>query len=105
MFVGEYGIPRREFLYDIRFWEAKRIIRGYRRRNILQYQLQRIQAWASMFCMGNPNRKSPSDIFKLYFDDDEEDIPPISEEDQAELQALMAAENERIRREKESSEE
>ena len=58
-----------------------------------------------MFCMGNPDHKSPSDIFHLYFDDDEEDVPPISEEDEAELQALMAAENERIRQEKESSEE
>ena len=58
-----------------------------------------------MFCMGNPDRKSPSDIFKLYFDDDEEDVPPISEEEEAELQALMAAENERIRQEKESSKE
>lgn len=44
------------------------IIRGYRRRNILQYQLQRIQAWASMFCMGNKEGKQPQDIFPLYFD-------------------------------------
>ena len=27
--VGEIGFPRREFLYDIKFWEARRIIRGY----------------------------------------------------------------------------
>ena len=44
------------------------IIRGYRRRNILQYQLQRIQAWASMFCMGNKDGKTPDDVIPLYFD-------------------------------------
>ena len=70
MLVGEIGIPRREFLYDIQFWEARRIIRGYRRRHILHYQLQRINAWASMFCMGNPKHMKPQDVLPLFFDDD-----------------------------------
>ena len=89
MFVGEIGMPRGEFLYDIRAWEARRIIRGYRKRRVLQYQLQRIQAWASMFCMGNPNKVAPNDIFHLYFDDDD---------DAARLQAEMAAINKANRR-------
>lgn len=33
MFVGEIGLPRREYLYDIRFWEARRILSGYNRRH------------------------------------------------------------------------
>ena len=37
--MGEIGIPRREFLYDIRIWEVRRIIRGYRRRDLLKHQL------------------------------------------------------------------
>ena len=93
-------MPRREFLYDIKFWEANRIYRGYRRRNILQYQLQRIQAWASMFCMGNPDRKRPTDIVKLYFDDDDEmDAPPITDEERLQLQAEMDAWNAQIQAE------
>ncbi len=87
-------MPRREFLYDIRFWEAKRIIRGYRRRNILSYQLQRIQAWASMFCMGNPKHVKPTDIFKLYFDADEElSAPPMTEDEIKEIQGEIDAIN------------
>lgn len=85
-------MSRREFLYDIKFWEARRIYRGYRRRNILQYQLLRMNMWASMFCMGNPEHKLPTDIVKLYFDDDDRDeIPEMSEEEKIQLQADMDA--------------
>lgn len=81
----------------MRFWEVNRIIRGYRRRNVLHHQLQRINAWASMYCMGNPKHKSPQDILHLYFDDemedDEEEIPGLTPEECAELQAEMDAIN------------
>lgn len=95
MFVGEYGMNRREFLYDIQMWEAHRIIRGRRRSKILQYQLQRLQVWASLFCLGNPEKKLPTDIIHLYFDDDEEDEPPppISDEDRQELLNLIRMKN------------
>ena len=94
MFVGEIGIPRREFLYEIRGWEARRILKGYQRRHILMYQLQRIQAWASMFCMGNPEKKTPSDIVHLYFDDfDKESDHPISDDEIRQMQEEMAAIN------------
>ena len=71
------------------------IIQGYRRRNVLQYQLQRIQAWASAFCMGNPRQKTPNEFFKLYCDDyiTEDEQPLITIEEQKELQAEMAAIN------------
>lgn len=94
LFVGEIGISRREFLYEIKAWEARRIIKGYQRRNILHYQLQRMQVWASMFCMGNPEKKSPTDIFHLYFDDfDKESDQPISDDEIREMQDMMAAIN------------
>lgn len=86
MIVGEIGFPRREFLYEISFWEARRIIRGYKRRNILAYQLLRLTAYGSMFTMRDPNGKSPTDWLPLYFDkDDEENVAPISEEEEAEM--------------------
>jgi hypothetical protein len=96
LLVGEIGIPRREFLYDIRFWEVRRIIKGYRRRNILHYQLQRMNVWASMFCMGNPKNKRPQDIFPLFFDDDDEerdDETDYTDDEVAALQAEMDAIN------------
>lgn len=33
LFVGEIGLPRKEYLYDIRYWEAQRILNGYNRRH------------------------------------------------------------------------
>jgi hypothetical protein len=94
LFVGEIGIPRREFLYEIRGWEARRILKGYQRRHILMYQLQRMQVWASMFCMGNPEKKTPSDILHLYFDDfNKESDQPISDDEIRQMQEEMAAIN------------
>jgi len=92
--VGEIGIPRREFLYDLRFWEVRRIIRGYRQRDRLKHQLIAECAYAAMFAMRDPKGKTVSDMFPMLFDDDDDDDePPISAEDVEELQAVMDALN------------
>lgn len=98
-------MPRHEFLYDITFWEAKRIIRGRRQRNILKYQLMRMNIWASMFCMGNPRNVKPDELFKLYFDDDDisNDAGITDEEAQQMLEDLNAI-NKQLRDKRESSE-
>ena len=98
-------MPRHEFLYDITFWEAKRIIRGRRQRNILKYQLMRMNIWASMFCMGNPRNVKPDELFKLYFDDDDvtNDAGITDEEAQQMLEDLNAI-NRQLRDKRESSE-
>ena len=70
------------------------IIQGYRRRNVLQYQLQRIQAWASAFCMGNKDGKRPQDLVDLYIDhyiDESEE--QLTQQEVDDLQAEMAAIN------------
>jgi len=92
--VGEIGIPRREFLYDIRFWEVRRIIRGYRQRDLLKHQLIAECAYAAMFAMRDHKGKTVSDMFPMLFEDDDDyDEPPISEEDVADMQAMMDAFN------------
>lgn len=98
-------MPRHEFLYDITFWEAKRIIRGRRQRNILKYQLMRMNIWASMFCMGNPRNVKPDELFKLYFDDDDvaNDAGITDEEAQQMLEDLNAI-NRQLREKRKSSE-
>ena len=96
--MGEIGRDRFETLYKMSYCEIALIIRGYRHRNILQYQLQRMQVWASMFCMGNPKRKDPTDVVKLYFDDYRgQDAPPVSQQEIDELQAEMAAINRKMK--------
>ena len=92
--MGEIGIPRREFLYDISFWEVRRIIRGYRQRDLLKHQLIAECAYTAMYAMRDPQGKTVADMFPMLFDyDDDDDEPPLTEEDVAELQAEMKAIN------------
>ena len=95
MVVGEIGRDRIEYLYEMSYCEIALIIRGYRRRNVLQYQFQRMQVFASTFAFrNNEDHKKPEDMWPLYFDKYIETIaPPISDAEKAELQAEMDAIN------------
>lgn len=98
MLVGEIGIPRREFLYDLQFWEVRRIVRGYRRRDRLKNQLMAECAYAAIFAMRDPKGKTARDLFPAIFEDDDNNDEPVmlSDDDIAELQADMAAWNEQV---------
>ena len=93
--MGEIGIQRREFLYDLRFWEVRRIIRGYRQRDRLKHQLMAECVYASIHVMRNPEGKTVADMFPMLFDEDDDygDEPPISAEDVSDLQADIDAYN------------
>lgn len=74
------------------YWEIALIIRGYRRRNILQYQLQRLQAYGAFHCMGG-SKKKPDEWLPLYVDRYKEpnnENEPISEEEMQQIQKEMA---------------
>ena len=79
------------------FWEARRIIRGYRKRDRFTQQLLAEIFEAAKYA--NPYRKhdgkSVRDLFPQIFEDDDDydDEPPITEEDAAELQELMTRMN------------
>ena len=87
--MGEIGIPRREFLYDLRFWEVRRIVRGYRNRDRLKHQLMAECAYAAMFAMRDPKGKTVRDIFPSLFQDDDDHSDDLTEEECRELQDLM----------------
>ena len=91
--MGEIGIPRHEFLYEIQYWEVLRIIRGYRRRGRLRDQLIAEAVFAAMHTMRDSKGKTVKDFFPMLFedpdDDDREPAEPLSEEDYAYEQALM----------------
>ena len=88
--MGEIGIPRREFLYDLQFWEVRRIIRGYRRRDRLKYQLMAQCVYAATYAMRDAKGKTVKDMFPVLFeDDDDEPDNPLTEEDQQHLIDLM----------------
>ena len=96
--MGEIGIPRREFLYDLQFWEVRRIVRGYRRRDRLKHQLMAECAYAAIFAMRDPKGKTARDLFPALFEDDDDEKEPVmlSDDEIAELQADMAAWNEHV---------
>ena len=85
--MGEIGRDRREYLYEMSYCDILLIQRGYRRRNILQYQLQRLQAYGAFHCMSG-SKKEPQEWLPLYVDRYKmvnNDAPPISEKEMAEM--------------------
>ena len=97
--MGEIGIPRREFLYDLRFWEVRRIVRGYRNRDRLKHQLMAECAFAAMFSNRDPKGKTVRDIFPSLFQDDDTDATdtaPIDDKEVARLRQMMREENARL---------
>lgn len=90
MFVGEIGISRHEFLYDIQFWEARRIIQGYENRNRTLSETTRLAAFYALFAMReNKNGTTPRDLITFPWEHDtQSDIP--DEDEIAELQQELA---------------
>ena len=67
--MGEIGRDRLEYQFEMSYCDIVLIIRGYRRRNILQYQLQRQQIVASTFAFsGNKEHITPEQLVPLYCD-------------------------------------
>ena len=91
MLVGEIGIDRRAFLYDLRYWEVLRIIKGYRRRDWLKLQMLAECVYASIYTMRDPKGMTPQKMFPdLFKVEDEPEAPTITEQDAKDLQDLMA---------------
>ena len=96
LFVGEIGIPRREFLYDLQYWETFSIIEGYRKRDRIKLQLLAQVVYSSMYTMRDPQGKRASDLFPQLFEDDDEWESPISEEEANELAEEMRRMNQEL---------
>ena len=84
--MGEIGIPRHEFLYEIQYWEVLRIIRGYRRRGRLRDQLIAEAVFAAMHTMRDSKGKTVKDFFPMLFEDPDDDV---TEDDIRQLQEEM----------------
>ena len=98
MFVGEIGIQRREFLYEIKFWEARRILRGYNRRERGMWSATRWQTYylmsVSMADLKKAGINGPTDLIKFPWEKETADTTDLpSDEEIAEMQAEMDAIN------------
>ena len=78
----------------MQWWEINSVIRGYRRRNRFTQQLIAENIYTTMHVMRDPKGKSVEDFFPSLFNhDDDNDMPPISDEEVEDLQADIAAYN------------
>ena len=93
--MGEIGYNRHEFLYDLRLWEIHIIVMGYRKRDRLKHQLMAECAYAAIYAMRDPKGKTVADMFPQIFEDDDDynDESPITDDEAADLQTLMASMN------------
>lgn len=90
--MGEIGIDRHTFYYELKWWEVKSIIRGYNARHHHSWEQARLVAYNAHFCMGS---KNPIPIITkwLPFPWEKEETKSLTKEEQDELQAEMAAIN------------
>ena len=94
MLVGEIGISRHEFYYELKWWEVKAIIRGYNARHHHSWEQARLIAYNARFCMGvGKGQTAPTVTEWIKFPWEKEDVAPISDEDRDELLAEMDAIN------------
>lgn len=92
--MGEVGIERNTFLYDLELWEIRCIVEGYRRRERTLCLLTRWQTfWQISTGMADISKAgiySPEDLMRFPWE--KEDEPIISDEERdrirAELQEL-----------------
>lgn len=90
MLVGEVGIPRREFLYELSWWEARRIMRGYTRRDRITKELLRLNAYCSLFSTAeNKFNLTPSQWLTLPWEKEENEVN-LTDEEIKEMQDMMA---------------
>lgn len=96
MFVGEIGFSRREFLYELVWWEVKSIIRGYNARHHAGWEQARFIAYNAHYAMGS---KDPVPNVKdwIPFPWEKNQVTQLTDDEVLDLQAEMAAYNEQLK--------
>lgn len=99
--MGEVGIPRKEFLYDLKLWEINAIVEGYRNRAHTAWETARWQTFCIVCAMGAKNINSPQDIQKFPWEEEEQIYEEMTEEERNELLQEMNDINEQLRKQRE----
>lgn len=91
MLVGEIGIERREFLYELNYWEIILIIRGYNRRHRDLWSAVRWHAYNVMSAMpycklAESGIYKPTDLMTFPWEVEHHEAP--SEEEKEEMTRL-----------------
>lgn len=94
--MGEIGIDRHEFLYDLKLWEINSIVEGYRMRARSIWDSTRWQTFYILCALGAKSIHHPDDLIKFPWDEEEEQGEQMTEEDRQGLLREMAAINEQL---------
>lgn len=89
-------MPRKEFLYELRFWEIQSIIRGYRLRARPTWESARMTAFWIMSSMADLSKSgihSDRDLIKFPWEKDATNMPLPSDAEIERLREIMRAEN------------
>lgn len=93
LLVGEIGIPRRDFLYDLDYWEVQRIIDGYRRREHSLWQIARWQTFCLMhngiLDLSKANVKTPDDLIKFEWEKEQQEGEDLDSDEIDDLRSLL----------------
>lgn len=97
--MGEIGIARREYLYELSYWEIVLIVRGYSRRNREMWSAIRWQTY-NLMCVSMADMKkagilSPTDLLRFPWessDIQQGDMP--TDEEIERMRRMMQEENE-----------
>ena len=97
--MGEIGIARHEFLYELKLWEINSIVEGYRRRSHTTWESTRWQTFLLLCALGAKNIHHPDDIVKFPWEikDAEGDDDTMTEEDVIAMQEEIAMINQRLK--------
>ena len=94
MLVGEIGIARREYLYELSYCEILLITRGYFRRYHPGWEQARLVAHQVHYCMGVSKgdvAKTPQEFIPFHWE--QKPVVQVSQDEIEELQAEIAAIN------------
>lgn len=92
MFVGEIGIPRREYLYELRHVDILLILQGYFNRKHSDWEQARFIAYHVRYCMGVKQGETVPDVKRWHPFPWEQDTTPHNlptPEEEKELQEDM----------------
>lgn len=102
MLVGEIGIDRHVFLYELKLWELNAIVAGYRRRSHTMWEATRWQTFLILCALGAKSIHTPEDIQKFPWEvEDEDDGDEVTEEDVMAMQREIEMINQQLTKNRE----
>lgn len=97
--MGEIGISRLEYLYELQFWEIILIVKGYSHRNREMWSAIRWQTYCLMATQADLKKAGiygPMDLMRFPWEDNKDTSPGISAEQYEALQRDMREHNAKV---------